>query len=506
MGYDSDPKSSVVQKALLLIFCYGLFANGLQALSAGELKKTGSAVRSQATPTVKLPSGHEYRKGSVGNPCAKHYEVSPGHPPFEPRARFLGVLEGSWYEIGHQIGTKAGDLVRRVSDVWWKEHTEKYGLENTMKALPLYEAQIAALNPDLIEFMKGLAEGAAKELDKSPYAEARSRYQKILNTNIFDAWSWRHPTPPWRGCCAFVTIGKGPNKHDEMIAAHNRHTPFNTKCYQIVYVGKPNDGNAFWVLTSGGAGAGCQVVNDKGVSLILNAGGNQHAKYDANAFGVSWFLLFLHVAAYADTVDEAIEMITKGTPEYRSRTGRKSLLRTGTWNFLVSDRSRCVVVETSAHRYAIRRPGDLGEIGNYLVMTNHNYCNYSFDEKNQRTEVPMTRFGNEKTSAGSAKRFWTLMGDIRHHYGQIDRQLAMQLLCGHHQRDRQGHLIESREGEIPLQFKGDVTCPHRGGHPEAWSGGTADAKIAVSGDELRIYWTLGRPCEWQGPWDEVKLK
>lgn len=136
MGYDSDSKSSVVQKALLLICCYGLFANGLQALSAGELKKIGSAVQSQATPTVKLPSGHEYRKGSVGNPCAKHYEVSPGHPPFEPRARFLGVLEGAWHEIGHQIGTKAGDLVRWVSDVWWKEHTEKYGLENTMKALP----------------------------------------------------------------------------------------------------------------------------------------------------------------------------------------------------------------------------------------------------------------------------------------------------------------------------------------------------------------------------------
>jgi hypothetical protein len=149
-------------------------------------------VQSKATPTVKLPSGREYRKGSVGNPCAKHYDVSPGHPPFEPRARFLWALEGAWHEIGHQIGTKAGDLVRWVSDVWWKEHTEKYGLESTMKALPLYEAQTAALNLDLIEFMKGIAKGAAKELDKSPYAEASSHYQKILNTNIFDAWSWRH--------------------------------------------------------------------------------------------------------------------------------------------------------------------------------------------------------------------------------------------------------------------------------------------------------------------------
>jgi len=509
-----NQRSRAIGIGLIAICCCALHSNRSAAISPEELREVEPTVPMKVTSAQKLPGGYEYRRGPITNPCAKHYKVSPGHPPFEPRARFLGVLSGSWYEIGHQIGTKAGDLVRWVSDVWWKEHTVKYGFDNTMQALPLYEAQIAALNPDLIKFMKGIADGAAEELDKSPYAQASIHYQKILNTNIFDAWSWRHPTAyPWKegseeegGCSAFVTIGRGPNKRDEMIAAHTRHTPFNRKCYQIVYIGQPNDGNAFWVLTAGGAGAACQVVNDRGISLILNAGGNQHAKYDADAFGVSWFLLFLHVAAYADTVDEAIEMVTRGTPEYRARTGQNSLLRTGTWNFLISDRRTCAVVETTANRYAIRRPGDLSEIGNYLVMTNHNYCNYSFDENNRRTDVPMTRFGNEKTSPGSAKRFWTLMGDIRHHYRQIDRKLAMQLLSGHHQRDREGRLIESKEGEIPLQFKGDVTCPHRGGYPEAWSGGTADAKIAVSGDELRVHWTLGRPCEWRGPWDEVKLK
>jgi hypothetical protein len=38
------------------------------------------------------------------------------------------------------------------------------------------------------------------------------------------------------------------------------------------------------------------------------------------------------------------------------------------------------------------------------------------------------------------------------------------------------------------------------------SGGTADAKIAVLVDDLRVYWTLGRSCEWQRPWDEVRFK
>ena len=458
-----------------------------------------------------------------GNPCSHRYQVSPGHPPYASRARFLGELKGAWYDIGHQIGTEAGDLVRWVSDVWWKEHTETYGIADTMQAMSLYETQIAALSSELIEWMRGIADGAAEELEKSPYAKANSHYHKLLNTNIFDAWSWRHPTTyPWKSgnlakanrstlsvrpaCSSFVAIGTGPNRRDEMIAAHNRHCPFNPKCYQIVYIGQPPNGNAYWVLTAGGAGAGCQVVNNKGVSIILNSGGNQHTQHHANAFGVPWFLLFLHVAAYANTADEAVEMITRGTPEYRANTGRNSLLRTGTWNFLIADRTSCAVVETTCNRYAIRRPGDVGEIGNYLVMTNHNYCNYSFDENNERTDVPMTRFGSEATSEGSTKRFWTLMGDIRHHYGEIHRELAMQFLSGHHQRDRDGNRIESKPGETPLQFVGDVTCPHFGGCPEQWMGGTADAKIAVLGENLTIYWTLGRPCEWQAPWDEVILR
>jgi len=447
----------------------------------------------------------------AGNPCASRYSVSPDHPPYEPRSRFLGELSGSWYDIGHQIGSGAGDLVRWVSDVWWKAHMDAYGFEDTFRALGLYEEQIAALSPDLIRFMHGVADGAEPELRKSPFSDALSSYHKILNTNVFDAWSWRHPTRlPWKrvsatdshGCSSFVAIGAGP-RPGEMIAAHNRHCPFDPKCYQLVYVGRPEGGNAYWCLTNGGAGCGCQIVNARGVSVILNAGGNQHQEQQGNAFGVPWFLLFLHVAAQANTADQAVEMITRGTPEYRERTGRRSLLRTGTWNFLVSDRNGCVVVEASCDRYAIRRPGDLGEIGNYLVMTNHNTCTHSHDQNNALTRVPMTRYGSEATSEGSARRFWTLMWDIRHNFGRLDVDLARSIMAGHHQHDRGGARVDSLPGEPSLQFAGDVTCPHGGGYPEKWERGTADAKIAVHGTDLSVHWTLGRPCEWEGPWDRV---
>ena len=119
------------------------------------------------------------------------------------------------------------------------------------------------------------------------------------------------------GCSSFVTVGDGPNAAAETIATHNRHCPFNPKCYQLAYVGRPIDGNAYWTITPGGAGAGCQIVNDKGVSLILNAGGNKHREMNGDAFGVPWFLLFLTVAAKADSAAEAIDMLTRGTPDHR---------------------------------------------------------------------------------------------------------------------------------------------------------------------------------------------
>ena len=138
-------------------------------------------------------------------------------------------------------------------------------------------------------------------------------------------------------------------------------------------------------------------------------------------------------------------------------------------------------------------------------MTNHNYCNYSFDEHNERTELPMTEFGNESTYEGSATRFWTMMWDIQHNYGKIDRELAMDFMRGHHQHDRNGKSIEAPAGEPGLQFGGNVTCPHIGDSPDEWRGGSADSKVVVHGEDLRVYWTLGCPCEWQGPWDEVRL-
>ena len=452
-----------------------------------------------------------YLTPEAGNPAAPGYDHAPGHPPYETRARFLGELAGSWFDIGFAVGRGAGDLVRWVSDVWWRSHVDTYGAAETLGALPRYEAQLEALDPGLIAYLRGVAAGAEEELAKSPHAAESTHYQKILNLNVYDSWSWRHPVTPGAGlavgsgpaCSAFASVGRDARGGSRSIAAHNRHCPLSPKCYQVSYVGRPDRGNAFWVLAPAGAGSGCQIVNARGVSIMLNAGGERHREMGANAFGVPWFPLFLHLAAACDTARVAIEVITRGNTAYRAATRRESLLRTGTWNFLVSDRTECAVVESSCDRYAIRRPGEAGENGPYVVMTNHNLCDHSYDEHNERTNLPMIAFGDEKTSPGSATRFWTLMSDLAPTGGAVDADHAMSILRGHHATDRQGRSVDPPAGQADHRHAG-CTCPH-GNPAESGKFGSADSKVAVCGEEVRVHWTLGRPCEWKGPWDEVLL-
>ena len=96
MGYDSDSKSSVVQKALLLICCYGLFANALQALSAGELKKIGvrCAVPSNASgETPKRPPSAGSHRATDQDQARRDSFAVPGRCYMPTSRRPPGSME-----------------------------------------------------------------------------------------------------------------------------------------------------------------------------------------------------------------------------------------------------------------------------------------------------------------------------------------------------------------------------------------------------------------------------
>ena len=281
------------------------------------------------------------------------------------------------------------------------------------------------------------------------------------------------------------------------------------------------------MLTNSPQVAANQVVNENGVSLSLLAGGFTSANsldhngqsYCAEGFGVPWFHLFLCVAVHADSAEEAIEMLTVGTPEYRSRTGRQSLLRGGGWNFLVADSDTLAVVEATANRYAVRYAGETFPFTgsewndkNYIVATNHFICDFSYDPNNIRTDVPMTIFreGFERDPESgeivglndSGQRFWTLMWDMKHNFGRIDRFRTQQIMSGLYVYEKES----GEKTETVLDAKGipriwGTIYPCTQGLLALW-GATCDSKIAVvDGESISLHWTLGNPSHWQGAWD-----
>jgi hypothetical protein len=152
--------------------------------------------------------------------------------------------------------------------------------------------------------------------------------------------------------------------------------------------------------------------------------------------GLDWQVGDFYVAAFAGSAKQAIELLTVGRPQYREKSRNKIVIgkcRKGA-NWVISDAHEAYVVESipadqnGVARYAVRRPGDLGEMGkSYLVSTNNVEANYSCDENNVCDKShPMSQHGHYSQEPSPyfglndrGMRFWTLMWLIHNNYGQI---------------------------------------------------------------------------------------
>jgi hypothetical protein len=457
---------------------------------------------------------------------AYRYFVTPGYPPYPDRAKWIGLLSGSWSQMGEELGARAGDKVRCTSDIWWGKICQAKGKADTLKAMKLYEAQIAALDPGQIDFLKGIASGAAPWLNQSIYASTRNdffaeNYWRVLTSSIWDCWYWGTPQfPVAGGCNSFAVLGPATTI-GKTIAVHARHTPHDGLCYQQAYVLKPPEGNLVWTVAPTPGVCGNLVVNNKGVSIHHHLGGKTNKRslrhpqgpFNANAFGVPWLNLILYASIHANTAKEAIELLTIGPQNYLKKTGRKSILRDGVWNWMVTDSHTLAVVEASADRYAVRYAGEyLGSEWahkNYIACANHSICEFSYDENNNLTDVPMTIFNDPVpgTPLGlSPDRFWTLMWDLKDRDGLIDRYMAQHIIHSTYKREKEtGKILQcaqrqDREWDLYAYVEAGVQGIMA---DSGRAGGTNICGLTVlDGSHSLTSWNLGNPSDWEGAWDE----
>ena len=482
--------------------------------------------------------------------------VPEGYPPLPTHARYLGHLKGSWYEMGIQYGERAGDLMQLVFDGWYGAISKKMTWPEIIYRIHRYQDQtLKWYCPELLEFAQGMAHGAASSLEASQLHKISgiTAYEMILALNLYFEINTAPPlvsgfpklassktgsTPPAEGslagCSGIALLPKATAK-GKLIHANSRDQSFWPQGYTVMYTlehvgshgpsGKPS---LIYKVSSAGEIGGIQVGNDKGFTIGAFAGGNVGVRtnplYPDYAFGVPWQFAMAQAGIFSSNMEEGIDNLVHGSKYYRKNTGRKIVQEAWGLNYMLSDRNSACTVEMNPYRYALRFPGDMGELGAaYIAQTNHNLCDYSYDEKDEKTNVPMTQFGNGYDSTkpsgldGSGTRFWTIMGLAKTGFGRLDEHVLMNdLWTRDFYIDKAGNkiyyiwvqdnttqppgLIGPNTGWVPSH-----TATRTVSNAPGARSGQVDAHIAIP-SELKFYWTLGTPPDWVGPWDSWSLE
>ncbi len=512
-----------------------IFSEGMQEYEQSLLEKEELSLMvqqlSDEIEDMKEQNVDPYKEiGSVPgyNPRAKYYEVPEGFKKIDSRVRYIGNLRGSWEEMGYQYGERTGDLILNVFNYSVDFFAQRNKDINQLKTeLKLYQAQIEAYAPEMMEFMKGIADGASWQLSESPYAEDMSDFEKILLVNIhldldffppktdggkdFSIEYSTHDSLALKEhCTGFACSGKdsgellSPTKNGETIVVNNcdlaQFVPYGWNC---VFIATPNDpdANTFWSIQPAGVVGGLNLcANDEGVSLGNFFGGqSEDTSYD---YGVPMGVLQIHALAYADTADEAVEIMVFGDERYRFETNRKKVLQTGLWSYLAADSNEVMVLETTPNRHAVRSPGDMNETGNYVIYANWYGSKHYYDENNVFVNEPIGICPPE-----FPERYYTYEWFIKYNFGQIDEAMAKegQKITYYYEKDT-GRRIDFLEGSsYPLYLGVHTISAYWGAALGMDIGGTAHASqvIVEPAGRIKLNWVQGRPCEWVGPWQSA---
>lgn len=479
----------------------------------------------------------------------------------------IGILQGSWKEMGLQYGQRCGKDIARNYDMLWNldviggglferlwqqgrstEDRADYFLAYMERSLE----ELSYLSPELVDFFEGMAEGASKELDRCVAADISTHLLKTAALNFTD--TPLHPNWDFSGDCPGPSAGRavaaiaghdcnslwvkgnatktGETYATRAVQAHHV-TPEGAEGFftrQVAYVCVPGDPSArvFWGHAAAGnlGGLGGGVLNDRGV-CCLTSGCSYSEQNWANADqttapGIRDFVLAVYGVIFSESAAEAAEKVTVGTERYRELTGRKTVLRARGANIVFADENDAYCIEQNARHYAIRKPGDWGEEGgDYIVTANHFKSDKgSFDENNEfHADLPMARYEpeNKDSTSASYDRFWSGMWMLRNNYGQIDREMVMnEFAASHYAYDESGTRIDAEESGAPAKelqkelFSGSFCVhmePFDETHPLGIGGNAETSVMNISTRE--VWWVPVWPCHYKErnmDWDYIDLK
>jgi hypothetical protein len=491
-----------------------------------------------------------YRERAGGASWGAHRARNPFSlptPTLPTRLLTIGVLRGDWQQMGRQYGERAASDIAQHWDLDWEERvlncTGVWAQSRTPSDRQAYRQQylqrswreVDALSPELAQFMRGVAEGAAGALAASAFAEVVPDHLKILFLNESDAalhpaWDFAADRPgdgvrdlpgadsyvddhdnQGDGCNGVWISGEG-TANGHALAQRAVQAGTGRSVTTVSYVAVPDDPRAhvFWGFGRAGCLGGLgALLNDAGVCALTS--GSQGGDVDETlAPGVKDFLLAAYGVIFSGSAREAAERITVGTPEYRARTGRRTVLRFRGANVMFGDPENACVVESNARHFCIRDAADAGDGRHVAVMANHFVADSSVDEHGRPDAArPMREF--EPGRAGSRGRFWTGSWWLQRNYGSASVKSVKQFAGSHTCCDEDGTERPPDQATGRQTHHPETWCAHRAGEDDR------NEPLGVDGNNMttvfdltsrEVWFVPGWPChyaEWGMEWNYLNL-
>jgi hypothetical protein len=281
--------------------------------------------------------------------------------PLTPSIMPVYFLSGDDYEMGYQYGYQAASYMNCFIDHLWAKFLARDFADTVAKRnviLKGFQYYVIEYAPYLIDHMIGIADGMTDAGYPTTYAEVlmmQCEWEANLDP---DGETNEYPSPvddlpP--ACSSFAAVGDATTEGQLVLGESADGTPFK---HEGTIVAFPDDGNNYVVDGEIGVVGLNYAMNSEGVCIGLQASGSNRAiDYQ---FGFTMPFSFAHMARYADTAEEARDMLLDWE------------LAWGT-NYIMADPSGDMyVVEATASEKEVRWPDSLGEGEvDFLVSTNH---------------------------------------------------------------------------------------------------------------------------------------
>lgn len=268
------------------------------------------------------------------------------------------ILQGTDYEMGFQYGKFAGHMVERRRDKVMATLLQKMSPEDIKKGTKAIQYYIKKFAPECIDQIKGIADGAMLAGYQCPYEDIL-----LLNSTLPNPKNTAFPLEAEneitesKSCSVFSAWGTA-TKNGQLICMDTHD--IGDALFQLIVVAFPEDGNNYMCGSTAGEVGNHFLINNKGLFIGNSGGGGSPRSIDFD-YGISWSCSLPHIARYANSADEAKELVMKMKIDIPEN-----------FHFVDVNGSAYVIEKTSAIQ-SVRIPGDFGE-RDFLFSTN-NYLN-----------------------------------------------------------------------------------------------------------------------------------